>query len=347
MREYLVLVKRELKAVRKEKTILFAIFIQLFIASFSSVMLIGVMSFYDPHTIGENSKAEITVGAVGHIASPIVDFVDEARNIEVRSYPSLEAAKDAFRSGQVDAIMEIPPPHGGAVDMDLYLPRSDAQSTVILMSLSEPLKQAENYLREENGIRLNYSNIQGKSHTSYEFLYSVIIPLLMFFPALIAGSIVIDTVSEEIENKTLDTLWSAPISINRIFSAKVCAAVLIAGIQCILWVLLLRMNGYAIENTGLVLMLAVSVAATVAGGAAIIGLCLKDRERAQFVYSIALVLAAGLSYLLDPSPFGLVTRLAAGSPFVGPAHVAVYLAPPVLVAVALHTAISRRWVVAQ
>ena len=47
MREFLILVRRELKAVRKEKTILFAVFIQLFIASFSSVMLIGVMSFYD------------------------------------------------------------------------------------------------------------------------------------------------------------------------------------------------------------------------------------------------------------------------------------------------------------
>lgn len=347
MREFFILVRREIKAVRKEKTILFAIFIQLFIASFSSVMLIGVMSFYDPQTIGENSGAKITVGAVGHIASPIVDSVDGAPNIEVRAFPSLEAAEDAFRAGRVDAIMAIPAPQTGAVNMDLYLPRSDARSTVILMGLSEPLKQAENRLREENGIRLNYSNIQGKSHTSYEFLYSVLIPLLMFFPALIAGSIVIDTVSEEIENKTLDTLRAAPVSLHRIFSAKVFAAVLLAGVQCVLWMFLLRMNGYAIDNAGLVLGLAISIAASIACGAAIIGLCFKDRERAQFVYSIALLLASGLSYLFDPSPFGLVTRLAAGSPFVGPADVALYLVPAVIMAGALYTLVSRRLVLAQ
>lgn len=348
MREFLILVKRELKSVRKEKTILFAIVIQLFIASFSSVMLMGVMSFYDPHTIGENSGARITVGAVGDIGGPIVDFVGGAPNIEVRSFPSLEAAQDAFRRGQLDAIMEVPAPQvGEPVSMDLYLPRSDAQSTVILMKLTEPLKKAEDYLRQSNGIRLSYSNIQGKAHTSYEFLYSVIIPLLMFFPALIAGSIVIDTVSEELENKTLDTLWAAPVSLNRIFSAKVSAAVLLAGVQCVLWIFLLRMNGYTVENAGLVLVLALSVAASIACGAAVIGLCFKDRERAQFVYSIALLLAAGLSYLCDPSPFGLVTRLAAGSPFVGPADVMLYLIPAALLAGAFHTAVSRRWVLAQ
>lgn len=347
MREFFTLVKRELKAIRKEKTIMFAIFIQLCIASFSSVMLVGVMSFYDPSTIGENSKASIAVGAVGDMTSPIVDFVHGEKNIKVQTYYDLEEAKGAFNAGQIDAIMSIPESGAGVMDMDLYLPRSDAKSTVILMTLQKPLKEAENYLRGANGIELSYTNIEGKAHTSYEFLYSVIIPLLMLFPALIAGSIVIDTVSEELENKTLDTLWAAPVSLSVIFSSKVFAAILTAGAQCVLWVLLLRLNSYSVHNLGLVLMLAFFITATISFGAAVIGLYFRDRERAQFVYSLGLLLSAGVSYLLDPSPFGLMTRLAAGSHYVGFAEVALYVVPPVAIGIAFYVVISKRLVLAQ
>lgn len=327
MDSFLVLIKRELRSVRKEKTILFAMLIQFCIAMFSSVMLVGMMSFYDPTTIGENSPVNITVGAVGNNASPVTYFVEKKKNLSVVSYDNIESAEQAFKSGKIDAIMSIPEREGGIVDMDLFLPQSDTESTVILMALNEPLKEAESYLREHNGIDMNYTDIEGKSHTSYEFLYSIIIPLLMFFPALIAGSIVIDTVSEELEHKTLDTLWAAPVSINHIFSSKIFAAIITAIIQCILWIVLLRVNAFNVENLVNVLALSIIVASIISFGAALIGLHFKDRERAQFVYSIALLLTVGLSYLLDPSPFNLMTRMATGSNHVGASEVTFYLIP--------------------
>ena len=64
MKEYLTLVKRELKSITKEKTIMFAILIQFFIASFSSIILVGIMAFYDPSSISENSRTNITMGVV-------------------------------------------------------------------------------------------------------------------------------------------------------------------------------------------------------------------------------------------------------------------------------------------
>jgi len=51
------------------------------------------------------------------------------------------------------------------------------------------------------------------------------------FPALIAGSIVIEAVSEDLESKTFDTLMSAPVSRNHAFAAKVTAAVITAIAQ--------------------------------------------------------------------------------------------------------------------
>lgn len=346
MRECWVLIKKELKSIRREKTIMFAIVIQLFIASFSSILLVGVMSFYDPESIGENAQLNLKIGVIDEAGSPIVDFVESRRNVRVKLFYSIDAAEEAFRSGQVDAVMSIPPPEGGVVEMKLVLPESDTESMLILMILDKPLKDAENYLRQLNGIDLHYAHLEGESHTGYEFLYSVIIPMLMLFPALIAGSITIDTISEELQNKTLDTLWSAPLSLSVIFVSKIFAAGLAAFVQCVLWVFLLWLNSFSMENVLSVLLLATLIAFCIAFGAGIIALFFKDRERAQFVYSISLVIVASLSYLLNPSPFELITRLSAGGHFIGMTNVIAYFLPLVVLS-GVFFLVSKRLVVTQ
>jgi len=344
MNEYFILLKRELRSILKEKTIVFAIIIQFFIASFSSIILVGVMAFYDPSSIGETSRVTFNVGIVSDTNNRLRSYLREER-IRVRSFPDLPAAEEAFRAGQVDTIIVIPESQSGVVDMKLFLPTMDVKKTIILLKLNGPLKKYENYLRETNGIRLNYQETKGKSNTTYEFLYSVIIPILMLFPALIAGSIVIDTVSEEFENKTFDTLVSAPVSLGQIFASKLSAAVTTVVVQVIMWSALLRLNGLPIQRPELVIPFAVIIATIVCFVAAIISLYFKDRERSQFVYSIVLVMGVGGSYFLDASPFSLITRLAAGVPNVGALEVALYLLPLILIGLAFFR-VSKRLVLA-
>ena len=172
------LLKRELKAIAKEKTIMLAIIIQFFIASFSSMLLIGIMSFYDPESIGHNTRIPVDVGIMGNTGSPLVRFLRE-KNLRVISFSSLANAEAAFRAGHIDAIIFIPENDSGVVDIKMVLPEMDAMETVILMVLKEPMEKFENYLREENGVQLNYRNIAGEPHTTYEFLYTLIVPMLM------------------------------------------------------------------------------------------------------------------------------------------------------------------------
>ncbi len=327
MREFWALVKRELKSIKREKTIMFAIFIQLFIAAFSSMMLVGVMAFYDPDSMSDNANVHLKIGVVDNVTSPIAYYVDDSRSIEVERYPTIETAERDFQKGRIDAVMSIPFSDGGIVNMKLILPESDTESMLVLMILDGPLKEAENYLRRTNGIELNYTDVEGKPHTSHEFLYTIIIPLLMFFPALIAGSITIDTISEEIQNKTLDTLWSAPLSLIQIFTSKIFTAILTAFLQCLLWIFLLALNSITVYNIGLVLLLAVLVAAFVSFGSAILALFFRDRERAQFAYSFTLLITAGLSTLASLSPFALMTILSSDGHNAGFADVIVYLVP--------------------
>lgn len=325
MAGFYAIVNKEIASVLKEKTIVLAIIIQLLIAAFSSVILIGLMSFYDPSSIGQNTNLHFNVGIVDQSGGPLASYLSDA-GLNVSTYSSADDAIAKMRSGSLDSVI-IVPAGTGVVDVQLYLPESDSRSTVLTMVLEEPLKKYENYLREQNGIHVKYTGIKGKSGTTFEFLYSFIIPLLMFFPAFIAGSMIIDSISEEVENKTLDTLLTSPVSLNTVLFAKVTASIFLAIIQCVTWVALLSLNRLYMDNAVLVLLIAFIVSAFVTFGSAMISMYFKDRERSQFAYSILLLTAAGISLFANPSPISLMARLATGDPHVGPLDVAVWFIP--------------------
>jgi ABC-type transport system involved in multi-copper enzyme maturation permease subunit len=287
------------------------------------------MAFYDPSSISQNTNAHIRLGLVQETNSPMPAYLAD-KGIRVKAFTDMPSAKAAFQAGKVDAVMQIPSARSGVVDMQLVLPVLDTSQTVVLMMLQDPLKEYENYLRQTDGIQVNYQNLSGKSSNSYEFLYSLIIPILMLFPALIAGSIIIDTISEEFENKTFETLLASPVSLKQIFSAKVAAAVLTAAGQVVLWVLLLRANGTIIINPAMVILIALAVAAVIAFIAAFVALYFKDRERSQFIYSMVLVVVVAGSTFIGLSPVNLITRLASGSGHYNLLAIAAY---PVLLAV--------------
>jgi ABC-2 type transport system permease protein len=340
VREYLVLLKKELRSITKEKTIMLAVIVQFLIASFSSVILEGVMTFYDPNFIGWSSN-EIRVGFVGNTDTPLFEYIQD-RKIVTRSFSELAAAEAAFRAGQIDAILFMPESQSDSVNMRLFLPKMEAKRTVILVMLDEPLRRYEDYLRETNGVLVNYKDFDSTPFSTYEFLYTALIPILMLFPALVAGSIVIDAISEEFENKTLDTLISTPISARQVFASKVSAAVITAVVQIMMWAGLLSWNGIVIERLTLVLILAISYSVTISFGAAIIALFFKDRQRAQFTYSMILIATGAASYFLNPSPFELLTKLSSGAPNTSTLGFVIYALLPIAVGLAFFHLSERR-----
>jgi ABC-2 type transport system permease protein len=316
VRGLLSMVLRELKALRKEKTIVFAILVQMFIASFSSVILLGIMVYYDPGSIGQNTKASMNVGVIGDKQGQFAACLRESHNRPFL-FDDAVTAEAAFKSGKLDSIVYVPEKVDGVVDMKLVLPDMDAQATVALMLLKTPMERYENSLRQQGGVRMRYQDAPGKPFTTYEFLYTIIIPILMFFPAFIAGSMVIDSISEEIENKTLDTLLSTPISMDWISGAKILASVVVGAFQCALWIILLGFNGFSVQNAGLIMLLSVMVTSIVATTALIVSLVFRDRERSQFIYSLVILVLFALTYFISPSPFALVAGLATGNMYSG------------------------------
>lgn len=322
---FLAVVKKELGSVIRDRTIVISILIQLFIASFSSALLLGMLSLYDSDTIMKYGGAGIKIGMVGVPGNPLESFLRE-RELQVIPYATLVEAEAMFYQGKVNAIILIPEGIRDTAEIKLYLPDSDAISSLIRMVIQEPLKQYENYLRTQNGIEVRYTDLKGKPATSFEFVYSVLIPMLMFFPAFVAGSMTVDSVTEEVENNTLQTLLSAPLTINAMISAKIVAAVILSVLQCIAWLALLKLNGIAIQHTLWILLLAVIIAGITSTSAAFGAVLLKDRERSQFIYSLMLLAAAAISTLLNISPITTLSRLAIGDAYTGGWNVAIFAA---------------------
>ena len=313
---FLAVVKKELVSVLRDRTIVISVLIQLFIASFSSALLLGMLSLYDSDTIMKYSGAGIKIGMVGAEGGPLKKFMEE-RGLTVVSYPKLADAETEFFQNKVSAIVVVPEGVRDTAEIKLYLPDFEAVSSLIRMVIQEPLKQYENYLRGQNGIEVRYIDLKGKPSTSFEFVYSVLLPMLMFFPAFVSGSMSVDSLTEEVENNTLPTLLSAPLSLNGMIGAKVTSSVVIAIAQCAAWLSLLRLNGIAIQNTGWILLLALIVAGITSTFAVLGAVLLKDRERSQFIYSLSLLAAAAISTLLNVSPLTTLSRLAIGDAYTG------------------------------
>jgi ABC-type Na+ efflux pump permease subunit len=325
MNPFLAVVKKEVGSVLRDGTIIIAVLIQLFIASFSSALLLGMLSLYDADTIMKFGGAGIKIGIVAPPDDSLGAMMSD-RGLSVFYYNSLAEAQDAIYLRQITAIVVVPENVNELSEIQLYLPDSDTFSSLIRMVVQEPLKQYENYLRKTNGIDVRYENLQGKPATSFEFVYSVLIPLLMFFPAFVAGSMTIDSLSEEVENNTLQTLLSAPLSVNGMIGAKITAAVIVAITQCLAWIFLLRANGTVISNLPWVILLALIIAALTASFAAFGTVFFKDRERSQFVYSLALLAVTALGSLFNLSPITVMSRLAVGDPYTNGWNVAVFAA---------------------
>ncbi|MEA4906970.1 MAG: ABC transporter permease [Anaerolineaceae bacterium] len=324
MQAFLAVVKKELGAVLRERTILIAVLIQLFIASFSSALLVGLLSLYDADSAGLYASYSIHVGVLGP-RPEVLDAALEERGVAVTPFEQLPEAREAFFRGQVQAILVLPEEGGTPQEVRLYLPHSEAAAALILNYLQEPLKRYENALRQAEGIPVRYTDLGGIPPTTFEFLYAVILPILMFFPAFVAGGMVIDSLSEEIENHTLDTLLSAPLSLRTAVEAKITAALLLALVQCLAWLGLLWINGVRIHNPGLVLLLALVTAGMVTLGSAVVTVLLRDRERSQFVFSLALLVLASASFFTDLSPIKMLARLATGDYYTGGQDVLVLL----------------------
>lgn len=307
--------RRELDSLGREKTIVLALAIQLFIAAFSSFLLVGLVSLYDPASA---PGGDVDVGVAGNASADLVSAIDGEGSWNLVEYESVPLARSDFAAGRVDAAFIAIRGEEGRVNVEAVVPDESVRSTVIVVQVRDALSAYERERRGELSARLvndplGVPDVPDVPPT-FGFTYTVLLPLLLFLPAFISGSVAADTLTEEIDAGTLELLRVTPLSPTAIVDGKMAAMVAIAPAQAAAWLVLLRLNGTAVANPLALLAIVTAAAALLVAVGAGLALALRDRRSTQLVYSLGVLVVFVSAALLPESPPNTVARLAIGSP---------------------------------
>lgn len=310
-----VIAGKELKGVFTERTILLAVVIQVFVAGFSSFLVLGLSALVDPNALPDSTKPSIAMNDSTPFA---VQLRDEG--YDVTFFRSDAAAMAAFREGRADAVVlqQGPDNASDTAKLMLVLPDGDLRATLSLTQLKRSLETYETELRNDRQERLAFDPlvVQGDARAgSYAFVYSLLIPLLVFLPVVLSGALCADSLTEEVQRGTLSTLLSTPATPGDVIEGKLLANVAVTPILSLAWFGLLALNGLTVPVLGgaLILLMATAIAFLMGLLAAGIALATRDRNKAHVLYAAAMFLLLSVSLVLPTSPVNAVALLAAGS----------------------------------
>lgn len=315
-----IIMRKEFRGLFNERTILLAVLLQLFIAMFSSFLMVGLTSMYDPSSLSKYSRFRYSVGYCGN-DSGLRDYLEKSPDFKVYGM-ELSPAVAALKERKLAAVIYVPdtaPDAEDPVKITLYSLQNDLQSAIVNVKLKDIFLKYEKDLRGVRVARLNEQPIPLQIPAArgggdfYEFVYGLLIPLLLFMPAIIASALVIDLITEEYQHETLETLISTPVTFAEVVWGKVLACELLIPLQAGAWLLLLMINGIAIDNVPLILVQVTLTSFVPILLGALTALHYRERTSAQFIFSTALVVVILFVLALPANPLNILTRLAVGT----------------------------------
>ena len=316
MRSRWAIARRELRSLRSEKTILLAIAIQLFIAAFSSFLVVGLVSLSDPGAV-DDYQTEVAV--TGSDTDTLLAVANERDGITAREYDR-GTAYEAFDDGRVSAVLDANRNDDGRLSVRVTAPEEGLRTTLLVVQLRETLEHVERVERQQNADadRLEQAPLpvpeQIEASPYAGFTYTVLLPLLCFLPVFISGSIAVDSLIEERQRGTLALLRVAPPSLADILDAKLLATAGLAPLQVIAWLGLLAGNGTAIAGPVALVVLVAALSLLVVAVGIAIALWAPDRRQAQLLYSAATVGGLVVATVLPEHPANTVAKFAIGNP---------------------------------
>ncbi|MFC6825580.1 ATP-binding cassette domain-containing protein [Halopelagius fulvigenes] len=231
----------------------------------------------------ESAGGEVDVAVSGDATSDLIRAASSVGGIDARPYRSEDAAMWAFDRGDADAVLSAERLHG-RVFVTATAPDSNIATTVVVVRLRDALREFERTERAERSAFLTSSTLELPSETKsspyYGFTYTVLVPLLLYLPVFISGSITVDSITEEIDRGTLELLRVAPLSLSDVVDGKLLAAATLAPAQSVLWILLLGVNGTPVSNPLSLLVMVAALSTLVCSLGAAVALLSPERRAA-------------------------------------------------------------------
>jgi ABC-type Na+ efflux pump permease subunit len=276
---------------------------------------------YDPSSLSTTSRVRYGIALTGSNTS-LDQLLAEQDDFTVYRM-DLSTGLAALKERKLAAVIYVPstPPDAEEpVQVTLYTLQNDIQTAVVQVKLKEVLLAYEEDLREVRSSRVSAAprDVQfpapQRSEGFYEFVYGLLVPLLVFMPAIIASSVIIDLITEEYQHNTLETLVATPVSFVEVVWGKVLACELLVPVQSGVWLLLLAANGIRVQNPLAILFLVSIASLVLILLAALTSLHYRERTAAQFIYSTALVVVILFVVAVPGNPLNVIVLAATGAP---------------------------------
>jgi ABC-type Na+ efflux pump permease subunit len=309
----LTIAGRELRVLGREKTIILAVVIQLFVAAFSGFLVVGLVSLYDP---GSVEGYQIDAAVTGEGTDEMLAAIDDRPAMEGTRYGTTSDAYADFQDGDVNAVFQTTQ-NDGRIEVVMTAPDGSIETTLVVSEGQEALRGLERNLRADRAGSLSNPPLPLPPDTGgnpyYDFTYTILLPLLIFLPVFISGSITVDSLTAESAQGTLELLRVAPVTMVDIVDGKSAAMVAIAPIQAVAWLGLLSLNGVSVANVVWLAALVTAVTAIVVALAVAVSLLASDRRSSQLLFSVGVLLFFAGATLLPAGPANTAARLAIDS----------------------------------
>lgn len=312
MRPALALARREVRDIVRERTIVVAFLVQLFIAGFSTLVSVGLTALYDPGSVHTPVNGAIAYDGPGGFDA----ILGAARGVRL-SYLNATAARQAFDRSAVLAVVQERIEPDGARRVSLLVADGEIQSTLVVTGMRDLLQQYERQLRTESQTQLHHSILEAPAPArgagSYSFLLTVLLPLLLLTPVFLCGAMAADSLHQEIQTKTLGLLRSAPITTATLLSGKLLAPLALAPAQVLAWLGLLALNHAPAANPLLLLALAAVLTVLVSTIGFATTVLVQRPGASQAAYGLTVIALAAIALVLPRPPLNLVAAIATGN----------------------------------
>lgn len=317
MKAALHIARKELRDIVREKSIVVALLVQFFIAAFSAFLAVGLMALYDPSSVRAEIRAEVAyTGPAGPGGfDDILDATDRLRIFRTDAQTALAG----FHAGTYRAIVQEEWSDANATrTVTLILPDGQLQTTLLVTQMKGLLQDYEQQLREERQGRLEHTlqtievppSVQ--QAVPYPFLFATLLPLLLLTPVFLSGAIAADSLTAELQSRSLTILRSAPAGLPTILLGKLLVPLALAPLQFLLWAGLLALNGVYAQNLVYLCLVSLSLTMVLAGIGYAIAARLRRDGPTQASYALSAITLASLSLLLPRDPLNLIALVATG-----------------------------------
>ena len=216
------------------------------------------------------------------------------------------------------------------VKISIYIPE-DMRSFIIVSGLKEKLKALERDVRlkriEQTDAEIFDVKViaEDKEAMPIDVIYGILLPLLIISVAVTSGNLVINLVTNELENKTYDTLISAPVTVSSFIYGKAFVSIILAVVQIFMVIAILDLGGFIINNSILLILLVLAYTLILISIALVSSALTKTRDNAQNIFAVFLFpfvamilpfsfeLIAKIGFLINLMPIYLMTSLSVGN----------------------------------